>query len=268
MPGATGPLNGSGPQEVYAWLSYHSRNIAGNYTTWYYEAVYKGNGYGSWSGGTQYWSLSGFAVGGGTFTIPSPGTGDVWLGSGTFNKGHNAQGYLSAGVLTVSVDTNHSAIGDGSVGVSSGAIARIPKPPGLPGQATFRSSTPDSIEFQIYGPSDNGGSAITTYLIKIYTKDELGAYVFVKSYNSGASIQSVGDLSPATDYYVQYNAINAYGTSNNSIISAAMTTESGIYVSDGTNWVGAGPRVSDGDSWEIAIPTISDGDSWEQPLDI
>lgn len=86
MPGAHGNLRGSGPQQAYVWLSYVSYDAASNRSTWYYEAIYKG-GWGSWSGSTQSWSLSGFATASGTFTIPSPGTGDIVSAQGPVRDG-------------------------------------------------------------------------------------------------------------------------------------------------------------------------------------
>lgn len=265
MAGATGNLSGPGSQQIYVWLSYHSMNQPGNYTNWYYEAVYKGNGYGSWTNSTQYWSLSGFATGGGTFTIPSPGTGDVWLGSGVFAKYHNAAGYLSAGNLTLAVDTNHASIGDGSVSVSSGTPPRVPKPPSQSAAPVFVSAEPDSLTFTIQAPADNGGSAMQTYQMQVMNMD---GSLAIPAWESGASTQTTPNpLPPGSTFRVRYRGKNAYGYAPWSA-ETQMTTESGIYVSDGSKWVGAGIRTSTGSAWATSIPTISDGDSWEEPLDV
>lgn len=272
MTGATSDLNGSGPQQVYVWLSYHSMNIGGNYTTWYWELVFKNNGGQSWMADARHsWSLSGFAVGGPNyFGIPSSwvGSGDHLLGSGTFNKYHNSAGYLTGGNFTGSIDTAHAGIGDGSATVSSGLPPRVPKVPGAPSAATFRSAETNSIEFQIYGPADNGGSAIQTYDINVLTKNEDGTYNSVARYNATGSIQTQDGLAPGTDHYVQYRAKNSIGYGAWSPISAKMTTETGVYISDGSKWVGAGPRVSDGTAWTNVVPQISSGTAWADPLDI
>lgn len=265
MPGATGALSGPGPQQAYIWLSYHSMNVGGNYTNWYYEALYKGNGYGSWTNSTQYWGLSGFATGGSTFTIPSPGTGDVALGSGVFAKYHNAAGYLSAGNLTLSIDTNHSSIGDGSASVSSGTPPRVPKPPSQSPAPAFQTAEPDSLAFKIAYPTDDGGSVVETYEMQVMNLD--GSLAIPAWQSAAANQVTPNPLPPGTTFRVRYRGKNAYGFAPWSA-ETQMTTESGIYVSDGTKWVGAGVKVSDGTNWVTAIPAISDGDSWEQPLDV
>jgi len=227
MPSATGDLSGSGPQQVYVWLSYHSMVQPSNYTRWYWELIYRNNGGLQWlSDAVHYWSLSGFAVAGPNyFGIPSSwaGSGDHLLGSGVFNKTHNSNGYLAAGVLTGSIVTQHSNIGSGSAGVSSGTPPRVPKPPAVPPAPVRQSSTTyDTLVFQIFSPSDNGGSAITTYNLAVYTKSG-DTYNLVKSWSSGASIQSVSDLDANTEYWVQYRAVNAYGAGPWSTITAMDT---------------------------------------------
>lgn len=267
-----GNLDGGGPQQVWVNVYYVSYSQAGNYSTWYWEIRYYGNGYGTWTGGNVYWSISGFAAAEGSFTIPQSEAYNTYkvIRSGYFTKPHTGAGYLADGSnLTATIDGRvHSSIGAGSVTVDPGNAPRIPKPPGVPGTATLRSSEPDRIEFQIYAPSDNGGSAIQTYDLNIVTKNPDGTYTSARRYESGASVQSVGDLEPSTEYYVQYRAKNAIGYGNWSIISAIMETEAGVFVSDGTKWVGAGPQVSTGTAWAKAGPQISTGTAWEDPINV
>jgi hypothetical protein len=262
MPAARGPLNGPGPQEAYAWLSYVGYDQATNRSQWYWEAIYIGNGGGSWNAGaTNYWSLSGFAATSGTFVIGSPGTGDILLGSGYFWKSHDANGYLAAGNMVVGIDTVLPNVGDGSASISSGTPPRIPKPPSTPAIATLNSVTTDGANLTITSPSDNGGSAVLDYLIQ-YSKDDFATIAASKT--SGAASQSITGLEAGTDYKMRYRARNAIGSSGWSA-ARAFTTDSGIYVSDGTKWIGKGPAVSDGAAFVNAGNGIrvSDGDSWE-----
>ncbi|QGZ16725.1 minor tail protein [Microbacterium phage Dewdrop] len=203
-------LNGSGNQQIYIALSYVSYNQAGNYSTWAWELRYYGNGYGSW-GTTIYWSLSGFAVGGGSHYVSQGERYNTYtvLGGGTFNKAHNAAGYLSAGTLVGSINTDHTSIGDGSVGVSSGTPPRIPKAPGKPPTPTFQSASTTFIKFGIQGPADNGGSTITTYNLQA-AKNAAFTDGLV-SWNSGSSNQTTPTIDPGNGYFIRYRAVNGVG---------------------------------------------------------
>lgn len=266
MASATGNLNGSGPHQAYVWLSYHSMNQAGNYTTWYWEAVFKNNGGLNWIMDGNTWQLSGFAVSGpNSFAIPSSwvGTNDHALGSGTFNKGHNADGYLSAGNLTLTINTSHSAIGDGSASVSSGTPPRVPKAPSQPPAPTFVSASSDSLQWSIVGPSDNGGSTITTYEHQIL-EEISGPTDVVQQYTSPASNQDRSGLEPGTKYRLRYRARNAIGNGPWSPTTMVETLV-GVYVSNGSAWVAGGVKVSTGSAWVNLVPEVSTGSAWVEP---
>lgn len=275
MPGATFNLSGSSADQGYVWLSYVSYDQGGNYSTWYWEAVFKKNGSASWmSDASHRWALSGFAATGWNyFGIPSSwaGTGDHMLGSGYFTKAHNSAGYLSAGNMRLTIETAHSGIGSGWGEVSSGNPPRIPKAPSAPSAPVFVGAEPDRLNFTIFAPSDNGGSAITSYLMQVLTENVQpnGADV-VAQWTSGSSNQwspANVPLDPATKYRVRYYAINGVGSGPWSPVTV-MTTEAGIFVSDGSAWKGGGPRVSTGSAWASAGPQVGDADSFEDPFDV
>lgn len=264
MGSAFAPLNGSGPQRIYLNCYYVSYNQAGNYSTWYWELRYYGDGYGSWGSGPYYWGLGGFAVGGPhAWSIAQ---GDAFktytvLGSGYFNKTHNAAGYLTETNLVGSIDTNHSSIGDGSVSVYPGDAPRIPKVPSAPPAPVFVSAQPDSLNFTIAAPSDNGGSTITTYNMRIVSED---GTTLIGEYTSGSSAQSTAGkvtLTPGTKYRVLYAAKNGVGYGGYSAYTM-METQAGAYVSDGTKWIGFSPKISDGALFTNLLPKVSNGSAW------
>src|SRR5690606_2281052 len=90
---------------------------------------------------------------------------------------------------------------------------RLPKPPGTPPKPTYKGRTPTSLTFTIAPPSDNGGSAITTYNMVVYNVSSGGSPIL--SWSSGSSSQTTpGTLDSNKDYWVAYRAVNAIGASS------------------------------------------------------
>lgn len=271
MGSARAALSGYGPCEVYGNVYYVSYDQAGNYSTWYWEIRYYGNGGGQWTNGTLYWSVGGFAVASGTFTVPQSKAYDSYivLRSGYFTKPHNADGYLiDQSNMTFSINGSiHDGIGSGTASADPGSAPRIPKVPDAPPAPVFKSAEPDSLTFTISQPADNGGSGVQTYEMRVTSAD--GA-TLIGTWQSGSSTQTTPatlELQPSTQYRVLYKAKNAIGWGPNSAYTL-MTTEAGVFVSDGTKWVGAGPQVSDGTKWVNAGPQISDGTAWKDPINV
>lgn len=211
MASAFGNLSGSGNQQVWLNFYYISYNQAGNYSTWGYELRYYGNGWGSWSGSTWWWSLSGFAVSSGGFNIPYGERYNTYktLTAGTFTRAHDANGYLAAGNLVGAISTDHSSVGNGTVAVYSGAPPRIPKVPAQPAAPTFQSASTTTINFGITAPNNNG-STITTYNLQASTSANFSTGLV--SWNSGASNQVTPPLVPGNKYWIRYRAVNGVGT--------------------------------------------------------
>jgi hypothetical protein len=282
MVAARAPLNGSGPQEV--WINFYraSQSMGGNYTTFGYEIRYYGNGWGSWSGSTQYWSASIAGISrSGSFTIPYEKRNDTYqvIASGYVNKGHDSAGYLSAQGATATINTDHASIGDGSVSVSGVTSPRIPKHPGKPAAPTISDITSKGFKVSWSAPSDNGGSAIDTYKIRLNDSSPSNGSGY-RDYDVGGSARSktITDLEPGTQYWVGIYARNdatwdQNGYSDKSNDSTA-TTLAGVYVgnADGTAWVAAAVNVGNeaGTAWESIMPKIGNaaGTAWEDPYDV
>jgi hypothetical protein len=103
---------------------------------------------------------------------------------------------------------------------SSGTVATIPQPP------TGLTATPASsseIDLSWTAPSDNGGSAITGYVIERST--DSGSTWSTISSNTGSAFTTYSDtgLVPSTGYTYRVSAINSVGTSSPSNTASATT---------------------------------------------
>src|SRR5690349_19249938 len=112
MASAFGSLNGSGPQQVWAELRYIDYDTATRKSTWLVQLRYYGNGYGSWSGSTWSWSITGGVSKSGSFQVTSGEAYNTYetLYSAYIEKQHNTDGYLSAFTITGSINTDHTSV--------------------------------------------------------------------------------------------------------------------------------------------------------------
>lgn len=252
-------------------LTYSSYNQAGNYTNWYWWVRYDQNMASSWqTTPASNWSMYGFATTSGSWSIPSAWSGTTTIyylgGPAYFTKGHNAQGYLAAGTMSVYAAVNNGTlVTDASVGVSSGIPPRIPKAPSTPPAPVFVSAESNSLTFSLTPPSDAGGSPITAYTVQVSTASGTPLTTWSSNSLSQTTPPSL-ELDPSTQYQVRYYATNEIGNSGWSP-HTVMTTESGFYVSDGAVWIGSRVLVSDGSEWVSQDLLISDGASWVLPAD-
>ena len=103
---------------------------------------------------------------------------------------------------------------------SSGTVATAPQPPtGL--TATVASSS--EIDLSWTAPSDNGGAAITGYMIE--RSQDSGSTWSTLSSNTGSASTTYSDtgLTPSTSYAYRVSAINSAGTSSPSDVASATT---------------------------------------------
>ncbi|URM86934.1 minor tail protein [Microbacterium phage Typher] len=268
-----GDLNGSGPQQIWVDHRRVGQDQAGNFSQFYVEVRYYGNGYGSWTGGTLYWSVdaAGWHIEG-SFSIPQSQRYDTYtvLWAGYYNRAHDGAGNLGGFYIQGNLNGSvHASIGSGSVGLNEPASPRIPKRPSAPPFSIDQVES-DSFRVVVSASADNGGSAIQGYLVRVSTNpraDTPGSYT--DYYGSGT--RTITDQTPGTTRYVTVYAKN--GSADNSGYStyqASKTVElpAGVYVSDGTKWTAQGLSVSDGSKWTSLIPQISNGTAWEDPTDV
>lgn len=273
MVSAAAPLSGSGPQQV--WIDHRrvGQDQAGNFSQFYVEVRYYGNGYGSWTGGTLYWSADapGFHVEG-AFTIPSANRYDTYtvLYAGYYNRGHDAAGNLGSFNAQASINGNvHASIGSGTVVVTEPAQPRIPKRPSAP-PFSIDNVESDSFRVQVAASADNGGSAMQGYLIRVSTNpraDTPGTYVDYY----GPGTQTITGQTPGTTRYVTVYGKNGAADNNGySTYQASKAVElpAGVYVSDGSAWRAQGLNSSNGSAWASLVPQISEGAAWQDPIDV
>lgn len=272
MVSGSADLSGSGPQQV--WMDHRrvGQDAAGNFTRFYVEVRYYGNGYGSWTGGTLYWSADapGFHVEG-AFSIPQSARYDTYtvLWAGYYDRGHDAAGNLGAFNVQASINGSvHTSIGSGTVVMTEPAQPRIPKRPSPP---PFSIDQIDSNSFRVVvqASADNGGSPINNYLIRVNTKAQADSAPYEDFPGSGT--QTIKNRQPGTRYYVTVYARNGSADNNGYSsyqASKAVDTLAGVYVSDGSAWVPKGLNVSDGAAWASLVPEISTGTAWEDPINV
>jgi len=265
-------LSGSGDYSVALKVDYISSVGWANYSTFRWE-VFLDKGasqVGSWIEDPQSWSAN---IGGvprsGTFSIPyaTRGQNSRSLGAGYVDIYHNPDGTRPEFDSSASVSTAHSAIGSGTVsGVKTGA-PRIPKVPAATYWADPPIDTVTSDSFRVhfaFWPRDDGGTPIREYQVETTREGDL----LVETFNFGAGSggnELIPGREPARLYTVRTRARNDVGWGPWSSVQS-VTTLSGIFTSDGANWVAQPVRVSNGSAWVNADPTISDGDSWEDPI--
>jgi hypothetical protein len=156
------------------------------------------------------------------YPLGRSGAGFYPVASGSFTVGHDANGYH-----TVAVDGHlkgaPSALSS-LTAIGQFVLPRIPKPPGapgVPGLSLAAGSGPNSRTFNINipFPSDDGGSAITTFHVLIAT--DPGFSNIVSDYTTGFGSSATGNY--ATTYYVKAAAINAIGASPGSAVASIRT---------------------------------------------
>lgn len=142
--------------------------------------------------------------------FPPDYTGKV-LTVGSFTTdwiSHDSAGYLSFGVRVRS-SGSYGVFGSADSGTQTFTATRIPKAPSKPPAPVFQSVDVSSISFTRSTPSDNGGSAITTYEFQAAT--DSGFTSIAQAWTSTATNQTASPLSPGTQHWLRYRAVNSVG---------------------------------------------------------
>lgn len=250
----TGELNGSGPFYVGMDVWYSGVQDWGANTSRFDWTVWAGcwnNGWGTYSGNTQYWSCS---IGGvnynGTWTLdfrPSGSSGRRYaIGSGSTWHGHDSEGWRGGFPSSAYINTDHTSVGDGGSGDAWVDAPRIPQIPGKPGNGSISNILPTSMRLNGVIP-DNRGASIDLYEFAASPVGWSGSAVNTQH---GGHILDVQPLLPGKKYNMQMRARNTRGWGPWSD-GVQGTTLSGIYRWGGAAWVPEEARYWDGDSWEL-----------------
>lgn len=132
--------------------------------------------------------------------------------------------------------------------------------PSAPGTPTATNLAPTSLTLNWTAPSSNGGAAITNYVVQ--RARDSGFTLDSTSFNAGTALSyPFNDLDPSTDYYFRVAATNSAGTGAWSL-TLKVSTVSGVYYSDGSNWIPCGVFYSDGTNWIPVELVVSNGTAW------
>lgn len=265
---AEGQMDGSRDWRVGLNVYLVSQNMAGNFSTFYWEvSIQNPAGQGAWFSDNGTWSCS--AGGSGTWNWPSSmaGARSKILGSGYFNSGHDAEGFRSGFPVTATASAPHESIGSGSVEVWVDA-PRIPKRPTAARSVTASEVKNDSVRLSWLPPADNRGAPIDAYLLRYWEGASVSGPYVDHSTDLNTS-RVVSGLKPGKTYtFVVYSHNGAtwdwggFGPASN-IVTVILLA--GVYVSDGTNWVPQALRGSNGSAWSSLVPSVSTGSDWVQP---
>ena len=172
---------------------------------------------------------------------------------------HDANGYGADPWYSVaSVDTDHTSVGDGSVGVYFSGVPRIPKPPPAPTIAGygFDQVTANTARFRFSSTGDNG-APVTQWEFELATNPQ---FTNATKYGSSGTSQLTG-LIPGTTYYARARGMNAAGWGAWSA-TASMTTLSAVKRSDAGAFEDADVFISKGGAWVPAQSMMSKGQAW------
>jgi hypothetical protein len=206
-------------------------------------------------------TISGTWSRGGSVSINTPsGGGRQQIYNSTVSGGNPASFSSSLSQVTVVTGRNYPAC---SISTQTLTYSSPPPPPGPPPPTIYAPSAPQSfaantstfgqIGLSWSAPSSNGGSAVTSYVLRN------GATVLQ---NSGATSYTHTGLSPYTDYSYTVTAANSVG--EGAAASLTAKTMGGICkVWNGSAWVVALPKIWNGTSWVDAQARIWDGSQWK-----
>ncbi len=259
MTEASAALNGSGPQQIY--INVYRTGQSGNQS--HYRAIgrYLAYGYGSWTNNTQYWSanLGGWAISG-TWNIPYANRyNDITLFDVTFSRDHDANGYGSGFYSSFSIDTDHSSIGDGSVGVSEETPPRIPKAPSACGTPSFSQIGPTSMRVDFAAPADDGGTGILEYRIR--HADNVGMTGATTVRTGGNRFTTIGSLPPGAARYVQASARNGVNWGPWSSVGSAETISGGSIKRSGA-WTAGRANDRAAGPWAPSVVMKKTAETW------
>jgi Fibronectin type III domain len=243
-----------------------AQSQAGNYSTVRVSATaYNRGNTSSFSGnsGSHTCAIdgqSGGAVRSGTMASGFA-TGAVrWDVSADITINHDAAGNLSAVTLRQTVTGWFSRVDTASFG----GFPRIPKPASAPGTPSFSEVLPTSVRVTWDASLDDGGSAVTGYLLRYWPNAEgTGAYTDFSVENNLSRV--VTDLTPGLNHrFVVYAANGSHGVYSPASSAAVVRTLSGMWVKWLGVWRRAAPYVKFNGAWVAASVFIREAGVWRR----
>lgn len=170
------------------------------------------------------------------------------------STGTSLTDYVGNGASAYYVMYAYNAVGNSAAAVSS--TVTTPTVPSAPTSFTSNTSTFGQIGLSWGAPSSNGGSGVTSYVLRN------GSTVLQ---NSTATSYTHTGLSPYTDYSYTVTAANAVGESAAASLTAK--TMGGIAkVWNGASYVVTLPKVWNGTAWVDAQARMWNGTEWKHGI--
>lgn len=165
-------------------------------------------------------------------TIPSGVPADTvrWDVSKDITVPHAADGTKGAVTIKTAVSGWHTGSDTGSLS----GFTRIPKPASKPGTPVASEILPTSIRLTWTAPTDNGGSAVTGYLVRRWDNPEGTGAATDTVFNTTDLTQVLTDLTPGKQYRFAIYAINgSYAVYSEMSDAIVVETLSGFFVKIG-----------------------------------
>lgn len=213
-----GPYDFTSPSTRFSMDYSVSQNQAGNYSVvtitlncWNGPGGSTASSFGG--SGSQIGSIDGY----GNITVHSAGSN--FLPSGYAANQLRWSDTASSGQIAHDAAGNHAnmtvrlAIAYGTINVAyTGTVTfpRISKVPGKPPTPVFVSAATTTIDYTFAAPSDNGGSAITSYTHQSAT--DAGFTANLQTWTDNSSPGQATALAPGTSTYIHVRANNAIGS--------------------------------------------------------
>ena len=243
-----------------------AQSQAGNYTVVRVAATaYNRGGTTTYSNyqGSHTAAIDGFGQAQRSGTIVSGVARDAlrWDVSADVNIPHNADGTRGNVTLRQTVTGWHPTRAET---VAFGGFPRIPKPPSAPGTPVFSEVLPTSVRVTWAASADNGGSAITGYLVRYWPNAEgTGAYTDFPVENNLTRV--ITGLTPGQQYRVVVYALNgSHGVYSPASAAAVVRTLSGMWVKWLGVWRRAVPYVKYNGVWVAVSVFIKESGTWKR----
>lgn len=240
-----------------------SQSPSGNSSLVHYwvQAINKGDGSSHINdSGSQKAKIGGYGGSGHTGNLPSgyAYNAERWYdGPYSATLPHNSAGNRGADVVAQTISW-WSRTDNGTIG----PYPRIPKPPTKPGTPVASNVLPSSLTLTWAASSDNGGSAINSYLVRRWTGPTMtGSYVDVS--NTNTLTRNVPDLTPGTTYTFGIYAHNSsYGGYSPVSTGITVKTVAPMHVKVDGIWYYAVPYVKISGIWKAAQPYVKIDGLW------
>jgi Fibronectin type III domain len=190
--------------------------------------------------------------------------------SQTFMLQHDSNGYRTVHFSTGYGVTNLDRFPNNESMTTGLVLDRIPQNPSKPGQPQFSDEAPTKVTVTWTPPADDGGSAITNYILSRYEGASASGYHL--DYSGNRLIRHLTDLDPGKTYTFRVVASN-YDPSSSILLRSGIsppsdpntiTTLAGVWVQHGGRWKKAIPYIRHNGKWKQAIPYVRSGGVWKR----